>query len=82
MKITFTKDDKGAPEGHTVFNYKAGETHDLPEELAMAFVMRHGSAVALDSRIINAGGDESENPERDTKALKEPKEKKEKKGKR
>lgn len=37
VKVTMLKDAKGAPDSVTTREYKAGETYDVPEDLAACF---------------------------------------------
>lgn len=44
-KITMLVDDKGSPDGAHVVEYRAGQSYDVPAELAEAFVEHRKTAV-------------------------------------
>jgi hypothetical protein len=48
MKVTMIEDRTSAPDGLNVVLLRAGETYDLPEELALSYIQR-GRATASES---------------------------------
>lgn len=72
-RILMLKDDRGAPDGHTLFDYKEGKEYDVSEDLALAFMSTdsamlcdgdtepHGEEVGMDEDVDM--GEEDPEPE-------------------
>ncbi len=63
MRILVTKTTRAAPDGVTVHRYRAGETADMPEDLARVF-LREGWGREADApaRRLDASGPGSAGP--------------------
>lgn len=51
QRIRMIKDDRAAPEGHTVVTYKAGTEHDAPEWMVKAFIEAGSCELVLPETI-------------------------------
>lgn len=55
QRIRMLKDDRAAPEGHTVVTYKAGTEHDAPDWMVAAFIEAGSCELVVDDAADDPG---------------------------